>query len=106
MYIYIYICRIDISFGIATYYKLDGSGFEPRWGTSFSAPVQIDPETHLASCTVSTGVSFLQVNLPGYSDYHPPHLAPPLPVRPHGSHMVIFTILYKILQFNVTMAKL
>ena len=42
IYIYIYIYRIDISLGIATGYRLDGSGFEPRWGASFSAPVQTD----------------------------------------------------------------
>ena len=37
----------DSSVGIATRYGLDGPGIE-------SAPVQIDPWTHSASCTMGT----------------------------------------------------
>jgi hypothetical protein len=40
--------------GIATAYGLDGPGIESRWGARFSAPVQIGPEAHPASCTMGT----------------------------------------------------
>ena len=40
---------------IATGYGLDGPAVEPRWGAIFSAPVQISPEAHPASCTMGTG---------------------------------------------------
>ena len=43
-----------------TAYGLDGPGIESRWGARFSAPVQIDPGAHPASCTMGTG-SFLEV---------------------------------------------
>jgi len=43
---------------IATGYGLDGPGIESRWGGArFSAPVQIDPGAHPASCTIGTGFS-------------------------------------------------
>jgi hypothetical protein len=41
--------------GIATGYGLDGPGIESRWEARFSAPVQIGPEAHPASCTIGTG---------------------------------------------------
>ena len=41
--------------GIATAYGLDGLGTESRWGIRFSAPVQIGPGAHPASCTMGTG---------------------------------------------------
>jgi len=41
--------------GIATGYGLDGPGIESRWGARFSAPVQIGPGAHPASCTMGTG---------------------------------------------------
>ena len=44
--------------GIATGYRLDGLGIEPRWGARFSAPVQTGPGAHPASFTMDTG-SFL-----------------------------------------------
>ena len=40
---------------IATPYRLDGPGFESRWGARFSTPVQTGPEAHAASRTMSTG---------------------------------------------------
>jgi hypothetical protein len=43
------------SVGIATGYGMDGPGIESRWGARFSAPVQIGPGTHPASCTMCTG---------------------------------------------------
>jgi hypothetical protein len=43
------------SVGIATDYGLGGPGIESRWGASFSAPVQIGPGAHPASCTMGTG---------------------------------------------------
>ena len=49
------ICRPGSSVCIATDYGLDGPGIEFRWGARFSAPVQIGPGAHLASCTRSTG---------------------------------------------------
>jgi hypothetical protein len=53
-------CRIqhvdrDSSVGLATEYGLDGPGIESLWGAKFSAPVQIDPGAHPASCTMGTG---------------------------------------------------
>jgi hypothetical protein len=50
----------DSSVGIATGYVLDGPGIESQWGRDFSAPVQIGPGAHPASCTMGTG-SFLGV---------------------------------------------
>ena len=41
--------------GIATGYGLYGPGIESRWGSRFSAPVQIGPGAHPASCTMGTG---------------------------------------------------
>ena len=41
--------------GIATAYGLDGPGIESRLRARFSAPVQIGPEAHPASCTMGTG---------------------------------------------------
>ena len=46
--------------GIVTGYGPDSPGIESRWGASFSAPVQIGPGAHPASCTMGTG-SFLGV---------------------------------------------
>jgi hypothetical protein len=48
----------DSSFGIATRYGLDRSGIECRWGARFSAPVQIFPEAHVASCRMGTDFLF------------------------------------------------
>jgi len=42
----------DSSVGIGTRYGLDGPGIESRWSARFSAPVQIGPGIHLASCTM------------------------------------------------------
>ena len=42
------------SVGIAIGYGLNGPGIESRWGARFSAPVQIAPGTHPASCTMGT----------------------------------------------------
>jgi len=39
----------------ANRYGLDCPELEPRWGARFSAPAQIGPEVHPASCTVGTG---------------------------------------------------
>jgi len=39
----------DRSVGIATRYRLDGSGNKSRWGARFSTPIQTDPGAHLAS---------------------------------------------------------
>ena len=43
------------SVGLVTVYGLDGLGIEVRWGARFSAPVQIGPGAHPASCTMGTG---------------------------------------------------
>ena len=43
------------SVGIATGYELNGPGIESRWGARFSAPVQVGPGAHPASCTIGTG---------------------------------------------------
>jgi hypothetical protein len=45
----------ESSVGIATGYWLDGPGIEFRWGARLSAPVQVGPGAHPASCTVGTG---------------------------------------------------
>jgi hypothetical protein len=45
----------DSSVGISTGYGLDGPGIESRWGARISAPVQIGPGAHPASCTMGTG---------------------------------------------------
>ena len=52
--------------GIATCYKMEGSGIESRWGARFSAPVQADPGVHLAP----TGL-FPRVKQPERGFYHP-----------------------------------
>jgi hypothetical protein len=52
--VYFY-CGPGSSVGIATSYGLDGPGIESRWGARFSAPVQIGPGAHPASCTMGTG---------------------------------------------------
>jgi hypothetical protein len=78
IYIYIYISVVgrDSSVGIATRYGLDGPGFESRWGTRFSAPVQTGPGAHSASYTMVTGF-FPGIKRPGRGVHHP-HLAPRL----------------------------
>jgi hypothetical protein len=43
------------SVGIASRYGLNGPGIESRCGAIFSAPVQIGPGAHPASCTMDTG---------------------------------------------------
>jgi len=45
----------DSSVGIATGYGLDGAGIESQWRVRFSAPIQIGPGAHPASCTMDTG---------------------------------------------------
>ena len=53
---YITDCRPGSVVCIATTYGLDGPGIESHWGGArFSAPVQTDPGTHQASCTMGTG---------------------------------------------------
>jgi hypothetical protein len=42
------------SVGIATGYRLDGSGDQLLVGARFSAPVQTGPGAHPASCTTGT----------------------------------------------------
>ena len=54
----------DSSVGIATRYGLDGPGIKSRWGARISAPVQTDPGTYPASCTMDTG-SFPGVKVAG-----------------------------------------
>ena len=61
----------DSSVGIATRYRLDGPGIESRWGTRFSAHVQIDPGTYPASYTMGTRY-FPGVKRPGHGFDHPP----------------------------------
>ena len=61
----------DSSVGTATRYGLDGPGIESRWGTRFSAPVQIDTGAHPASYRMGTG-PFLRVERPGRGVDHPP----------------------------------
>jgi len=50
----IYLCY-NSSVSTATRYGLEGPGIESRWGTGFSAPVQIGTGAHSASCTMGTG---------------------------------------------------
>jgi hypothetical protein len=45
----------DSSVGIGARYGLDGPGIDSRWGARFSAPVQIGPGVHIASCTRDAG---------------------------------------------------
>jgi hypothetical protein len=47
-------CGPGISVGIVTGYGLNGPGTKSRWRAKFSAPVQIGPGTHPASCTMDT----------------------------------------------------
>ena len=61
----------DSSVGIATRYGLDSPGIESRWGARFSAPFQIGPEAHPASCTMGTG-SFPGIKRPGRGVNHLP----------------------------------
>jgi hypothetical protein len=62
----------DSSVGIATCYRLDGLGFESRWGRDFlSAPIQTGPGAHPASYKIGTG-SFWGVKQPGRGNDHPP----------------------------------
>jgi len=53
--IYFGFCGPGIVVGIATGYGLDGPGIESRWRARFSAPVQIGPGAHPASCTMGIG---------------------------------------------------
>ena len=65
----------DSSVGIANRYGLGCPGIESRWRARFSAPVQIGPGTHPASCTIGTG-SFPGVKWPGRgADHSPPSSA-------------------------------
>jgi len=56
-----FLCPTEISLGpgivvgIATGYRLDGPGIESQWGARYSAPVQMGPGLHSASCTMGTG---------------------------------------------------
>ena len=43
------------SVGIATFYGLDGPGFESRWGARLPTAVQTCAGSHSASCTMGTG---------------------------------------------------
>ena len=54
----------DSSVGIATRYRLDGSGIESRWRARFSATVQTCPRGKPASYTMGTG-SFSGVKAAG-----------------------------------------
>ena len=54
------VCTVTVygtvsSVGIATGYGLDGAGIESQWRVRFTAPVQICPGAHRASCTIGTG---------------------------------------------------
>jgi hypothetical protein len=45
----------DSLVGIATYYALDGSGIESRWGRNFPAPGQTGRASHPDSYKMGTG---------------------------------------------------
>ena len=47
----------DSSVGIATHYRLDGTGIEIRWGARLSAPVKTGPEAHPSSYTMDKAFS-------------------------------------------------
>jgi hypothetical protein len=66
--------------GTAIRYRLYGLGIEFRWGMKLSAPVQIGPGAHPASCTTGTR-SFPGVKRRGVALTAHPHLAPRLPLR-------------------------
>jgi hypothetical protein len=65
----------DSAVGIATRYRMDGPGIEPRWGARFSAPVLTGLGAHPVSYTVGTG-TFPEVKRPERGVALPPHLAP------------------------------
>ena len=53
---YVWCCvSRDSSVGIATRYVLEGPGIESRWGSRYSASVQIGPGDHPSSYTMGTG---------------------------------------------------
>jgi hypothetical protein len=52
---YLSSCGPGSSVNIATGYGPDGPGIESRWGARFSAPVEIGPGAHPASCTIGNG---------------------------------------------------
>ena len=52
---HISLCGPGSSVGVATGYRLDGSGIESLWGRDFFTPVQTGPGAHPASCTMGTG---------------------------------------------------
>jgi len=39
---------------IVTFFGLNGSEFEPQWGTKFFVSIQPGPEAHSASCMMVT----------------------------------------------------
>ena len=55
LHLYSCSCGPGILVGIATCYGLDDPGIESRWGTRYSAPVQMGSEDHPSSCTMDTG---------------------------------------------------
>jgi len=59
---------------VATVYRPNGPGFEPRWGR-LSGPIQIGPKAHLASCTMCP---FIGGKMPGARRW------PPNPVLRRG----------------------
>jgi len=64
----------DISVGIASRLRAEGSGDRIPVGARFSTPVQTGPGAHPSSYTIGTG-SFPGVKRPGRGVDHPPHLA-------------------------------
>jgi hypothetical protein len=58
------------SVGTATRYRLDGLGFDPRWGQDFPDQFRPAPRSNPAFSTKGTGVSFPGVKRPGRGVYH------------------------------------
>jgi len=61
----------DSSVGIATRYRLDGTGIESRWGARFFASIQNGRGTYSASYAMDPG-SFPGVKRSGCGVDHPP----------------------------------
>jgi len=77
LYLYLYRQWARIAQSVQTGYGPEGPGIEFRWG-GFSAHVQIDPEVHPASYTVSTR-SFPGAKRPGSDDNYLPRSSASLP---------------------------
>jgi hypothetical protein len=104
--LYLALCGLGSSVGMATDYELDGPGIESQWGARFFAHIQTGPGAHSAFCTVGTG-SFPGAKRPGRGADHPPLLVPRLrmgraiPLPPLQGHEACNRVI-KIFLFTFT----